>query len=671
MGGFIPAVRRFFHRTRPYLPWCFNALLAVMLGALASAALVVFQDIPQIQSLKTFEPKSIHTLYDMHDQPAYEYFDQRRIPLSQNEIPPLVADAFRVAEDWDFYTHFGIDLKGLLRAVVTNIVKGRLSQGASTITQQLARNLFLNHQKTIARKLKEAYLTLRIERSFTKQEILTMYLNQIYLGEGTYGIAQASLMYFGKPVTDLGIAEIALLAALPKNPNIYSPFRHPDKALARRNLILRWMAQREVISAEQMRVAMEQAIPDHKQNVREKQNYFTHHVYQKLTDHIPLNVMEQGGLSIFTPYDPALQRASEQAAQKAIRAYAQRHKLDAEKDQDQLPQIASISMDVRTGGIRAMVGGRNFAQSLFNRALLAKRQPGSSIKPLLYALGIDQGYTQSSFLLDAPIEFDHPQFGRWAPENYDHDFAGYLPMRRALEKSKNTTSVRLLQSLGVGNFHRWLRLLGITEPVQPNLTIALGSSSVTLPELAKAYATFANGGLSVTPYTIDRVTRANGETWLTHTPQVRRVLSQQTAFITTDMLLGVVQDGSGRFANDIDCKLAGKTGTTNNYVDSVFAGFSRDLVTITWVGFDDNRTLGFGETGSKAAGRFWADIMRAHCEMDQPGDFDVPEGIEMVTVDHTTGLLPSAWTIDFQAQAYLPGTAPTQSCCAPKAPETK
>ncbi|MCB1198333.1 MAG: PBP1A family penicillin-binding protein [Deltaproteobacteria bacterium] len=643
--------------------YAITAFLASIAAIATTMVLVTFKDLPQIENLKSYTPKGITILLDKNRSKAHEYYKERRIVLQSDQIPDLTKKAFLVAEDWGFYDHFGIDIKGILRAVVANILQGGFSQGASTITQQLSRNLFLSHKKTLARKIKEAYLTLRIERKFTKDEILTLYLNQIYLGEGAYGIEQASQIYFGKSVSQLSIAENALLASLPKNPNIYSPFKNTEKSLSRRNLILQWMQQRGVISEAQMLTAKEVHLPQEKQTTRSKQNYFTYAALEKLQEKIPPHIYENGRLTIQSDYDHALQIQSESAIAKGLQAYMQRHQLHAETND--LPQMASLSMDIHTGHIRAMVGGVDFSQSLYNRALLALRQPGSSIKPLLYALALDRNFTQSSFLLDAPISFHHPKFGRWEPENYDKTYDGYIPLRNSLEKSKNTSTIRLLQEIGIAPFINWLRTLGITTPIETDLTISLGSSSIYLPELATAYATFANGGYRVQPSLIQKVTNHTQDVLYEQTSHAEKVIDPTTAFLITDALTGVIQDGTGSFAKDIPCAIAGKTGTTNQYIDSVFVGYSSDIVTVVWVGFDDNRSLGFGESGSKAAGRIWKDIMQFHCQQDQPGPFLQPKGITWETVDHETGLLPTKYSVNLTRQAYKTGTEPTDQCCKP------
>jgi len=642
-----------------------HTALAGMFGGLVLAWVMVgMKDLPEIDHLTQYTPKGKNVLMDFEGEPAFEFFQERRIVLKDDEIPELTKQAFLAAEDWRFYTHFGVDLKGLARAIVANLKSRRLSQGASTITQQLSRNLFLSHRRTLERKLKEMYLTFRIERRFTKDEILTLYLNQIYLGEGTYGVGQAAKVYFGKKPEDLALHEHALLAGLPQNPNRMSPFRNPKNSLRRRNLVLKMMEGRGIITESQRITASSQTLPQTKFDKKGKQNHFTYAIFEKMHAQLPSPLIEKGQLHIHTAYDPQLQNQMEKAIAKGAQSYARRHGL--KDDAKKKPQFAALSLDIHSGEIRAMVGSRDFSKSLYNRAVLSQRQPGSSIKPFLYALAMDQGYTQSSFLLDAPISFDHPRFGTWTPENYDRKFDGYMSLRSALARSKNTPAVRLLQDLGVGAFISWLGRFGLGNQVEPNLTIALGSQSVKLIDLALAYAMLGNGGHKVAPQWLKSIVDKRGSLLYQHkTPPDANAMSPITSYLITDALRGVIQNGSGRLASTIPCQLAGKTGTTNNFIDSIFAGYSSELVTVVWVGFDDNQSLGRGESGSRTAGPIWRDIMELHCAKDQPGPFLAPADISMISVDQATGLLPNPLSQNIKPWAFKKGSEPIQDCCVP------
>lgn len=633
----------------------------ILFGNICALALSTLTDLPQIDKLQDFQPKGITKLLDHNGKVVYEFFRERRIPIDIEKIPLQTQKAFLVAEDWDFYHHFGIDVTGIARAMLRNLIERRFAQGASTITQQLSRVLFLSSEKTISRKLKEMFLTIRIERNFSKKEILHMYLNQIYLGEGSYGIEAASRSYFGKSISELSLAENALLASLPKGPSLYSPFANPERSLQRRNLILSWMKNRNVISKIEYERAIETPLPIEAPTSRKKQSYFSHHVVEKLSEYLNPEDIYQGYLEIHSTMDSGLQQTMEEAIEKGLMAYALRHQLSM-KDRSLWPQMAAIAMDTGNGEIRAMVGGQAFAQTQFNRSLYAKRQPGSSIKPLLYATAIDSGWTQSHLVEDKEISFDHPQFGYWAPQNYDKKYDGWMPLRVALEKSKNTTAIRVLQDLGIRSFVRMLRTLGIESEIPSNLTIALGSSGMTMLELARAYGSFSNLGYLVSPSFIQRVTDQSGRViWENPEKKSKKILDSETAYIMTDMLQAVIQRGSGQFASDLSCPVAGKTGTTNDYKDSVFVGYTPSLVVAVWTGFDQRKDLGFGETGSKASGRVWKDIMSYQCRQETQV-FSVPPGIEMVDIDHDSGLLPGKYCTDIVQAAFKKGSAPTRPC---------
>ncbi|MEZ4703765.1 MAG: PBP1A family penicillin-binding protein [Bdellovibrionota bacterium] len=642
-------------------PMGLSTLCGCTLGLVCALALATFADLPQINELQNFQPKGITKLLDVNGELVYEFYRERRIPIAMEDIPAITEQAFLVAEDWDFYDHFGIDIIGIARAMVRNILELRFAQGASTITQQLSRGLFLSAEKTIARKLKEMFLTIRIERNFSKKEILHMYLNQIYLGEGTYGIEAASEKYFGKSVQDLSIAENALLASLPKGPSLFSPFANPERSAKRRDLILSWMLKRNVINQTQYHQALEEPLPLESNLAQSKQSYFSFHVIQGLKTILDQEQIYKGYLEIHSTMDLGLQNAMETAIEKGLEDYALRHKLDP-KNPKELPQMAAIAMDPHTGDVRAMVGGSSFSQTQFNRALMAKRQPGSSIKPLLYATAIESGWTQSHLVEDTPISFDHPVFGSWTPQNYDKSFDGWMTLRTALEKSKNTAAIKVLQDIGIGSFIRMLHRMGIESDIPTNLTIALGSPGIRLIEMARAYAIFANLGLLVEPNFISRVEdEFHQNLWTSEKKAPERVLEDSTAFIMTDMLRSVIERGSGKFASDLPCPIAGKTGTTNDYKDSLFVGYTPSLVVAVWTGYDQQKDLGFGETGSRTSGRVWKDIMAHQC-MQESGTFTQPNSVEMIDIDHDSGLLPGKYCVDILQGAFKIGTGPTQTC---------
>lgn len=641
--------------------------LAAILGVFSSLSLLTFSNLPQVEQLQNYEPQGITQLKDQDGKLVYEFYREKRVPLKLEEIPNITRKAFMVAEDWNFYNHVGIDIPGIMRAMAKNLLRGRFAQGASTITQQLSRVLFLSPDKTVARKIKEVLLTFRIENRFTKDEILQLYLNQIYLGEGTYGIESAAQKYFGRPVSKLTIAENAMLASLPKGPSIYSPFKDAKKALTRRNLILTLMFERDVINEKQFRKAMNEPLPEQPSAADAKQNYFTFHILEELSKTMELDEIYRGKIQIQSTLDSKLQARAESAIAQGVKEYAARHKIPADK-WDKLPQAAMVAVDIYTGEVRALVGGRSFAESQYNRILQASRQPGSSFKPFLYAYALEKGYTQSTPVLDAPIEYTNKVSGKWNPSNYDNEYSGYIPFRISLEKSKNTPTVRILEEIGVAPFQKWFSRFQHTTKLANDLTIALGSSSVKLIELARSYAIFANGGFWVEPNFILSVKDESGkEMWEKSAPSKTKIVDETTASIVTDMLRGVIQSGTGsKVITNLTCEVAGKTGTTNDYVDSLFVGYSSEIALLVWVGFDQRKSLGRGETGATTAGGIWRNIMDSHCKDRNPEDLSFSNEISWTDVDHETGLLPNSMSVNVMKEAFIKGTEPTKDCCMEK-----
>jgi penicillin-binding protein 1A len=615
---------------------------------------------PQVEQLQNYEPQGVTQLKDQNGQLVYEFYREKRMPLKLEEIPDITKKTFLVAEDWDFYKHVGIDVFGIIRATLVNLIHGRFAQGASTITQQLSRVLFLTPEKTIVRKIREVLLTFRIENKFTKDEILSLYLNQIYLGEGTYGIEAASMKYFGKGVAKLSIAQNAMLASLPKAPALYSPFKDPKRAMDRRNKILALMFERDVITENQLRTAVREPLPEMPSAADAKQNYFSFHVFEKLSQTIDIDQIYRGKIQIQSTMDAKLQKRAEEAIDRGVKDYAARHKIPLTQI-DKLPQMAMVSLDINSGEVRALVGGRSFGQSQYNRILQAQRQPGSSFKPFLYAYAIEKGYTQASPVLDERLSYNNKTSGKWSPENYDNEYSGFIPFRIALEKSKNTPTIRILEDVGVAPFLKWMSRFQFTNKIANDLTIALGSSSVKLMELARSYAIIANGGYWVEPSFITTVKDETGkDLWEPSIKSNSKVMEETTASIVTDMMRGVVQFGTAKFASTLPCEVAGKTGTTNQYVDALFVGFSSEIVTLVWVGFDQRKSLGFGETGAGTAGRIWKDIMEFHCQDRNPEGLRFSNELSWIDVDHETGKLPTDMSVNVIKEAFLKGTEPTE-----------
>ncbi|HSM73093.1 MAG TPA: PBP1A family penicillin-binding protein, partial [Desulfobacterales bacterium] len=578
-----------------------GAILALTGGALVGAILALTRDLPQIRSLEGFSPSAVTRIYSADGLLLAELFQENRDPVEISQIPADLISALLTTEDRNFYHHSGVDPRGVLRAAVRNLRAGAFVEGASTISQQLAKTLFLTPKKTLVRKLREAILAFQLERRYTKDEILTLYLNQIYLGSGAYGVAAAARRYFDKPVTDLELAECALIAGLPKAPSRYSPLLNPDLALARRNLVLRQMRDTEAISAERYHLAISSPLAITPGSRRETPvaPYFIETVKAELEAAVGPARLYREGLRVATTLSSRLQTAAESALGKGLETL---NGSQSPANGGSPVEGALICLDIRTGGILALVGGADFSSSPFNRATAARRQPGSAFKPMLFACAVEQAITQASPLLDAPVVFRGADRGRdWAPAIFSPDFEGEIPLRRALAASKNIPAVRLMEKVGPQAVVRFAHRLGIESPLQPNLTLALGASEVTLAELTAAYAVFARQGNHIRPFGLAEVQDRAGRVIWRARPQKSAAMSREDAAITTDLLTAVTREGTGRGAGVPGHPLAGKTGTTDEYRDALFVGFSPEIAAGVWVGRDDRRPIGPEATGARSA----------------------------------------------------------------------
>jgi penicillin-binding protein 1A len=623
------------------LKFAIGALLAIICGALGGALLALTRDLPQIRSLEGFSPSAVTRIYSADGVLLAQLFQENRDPVALSEIPADLIAALLTTEDRNFYRHSGVDPKGVIRAIGKNIRVGTFAEGASTITQQIAKTLFLTPKKTLVRKLREAILAFQLERRYTKDEILALYLNQIYLGSGAYGVAAAARRYFDKPVADLDLAECALVAGLPKAPSRYSPLANPELALARRNLVLRQMRDTGAISAERYHLALstplQTTISSHPGTTAAP--YFIEAVKAELEAAVGPARLYREGLRVTTTLSSRLQAAAEHALRKGLEP------LNAAKSPAAAGGVfpvegALVCLDTRTGGILALVGGSDFATRPYNRASVARRQPGSAFKPVLFACAIEQGFTQASLLLDAPVVFRGVDQGRdWKPENFGRTFDGEMSLRKALAQSKNIPAVRLMEKLGPHAVVRFARRLGIESPLQPNLTLALGTAELTLEELTAAYAVFARQGNHVRPFGLVEVQdRAGRVIWRTR-PQKSAAMSREDAGITTDLLAAVVREGTGSGAGVLEHPLAGKTGTTNEYRDALFVGFSPEIVAGVWIGRDDQRPIGPEATGARTALPIWIDFMRAALAGRPTAGFDAPPDLTRVLIDPDSGRL--------------------------------
>ncbi len=613
-------------------------LTALICGAVMGAMVYLFRDLPEIRALESFEPSAITRIYSADDVLLAELYRDKRDPVSLDRIPAHLRKALIATEDRQFYRHIGIDIKGIARALLRDIMAGEFVEGASTITQQLAKTLFLTPEKTITRKLKEALLALQLERRYTKDEILTLYLNQVYLGSGAYGVKAAARIFFAKPINELNLAECALIAAMPKAPSLYSPRVNPDLAITRRNIVLRQMLSVGTITRDQYDQALKTPYVAVERQKAAGAPYFIDHVKKILEAEIGPDRLYRGGLTVRTTLSYQLQEYAEQALKNGLSELVKRRKANQISGPD--PQGALVAIDVRTGGILAMVGGTDYQQTMFNRAVDARRQPGSSFKPIVYATAIEQGFHQGMRVLDAPIAFPGPQKGDvWRPENFSKTYQGDMTLRRALALSQNIPAVRLIEKLGPASVAAFARELGIQSGLSPYLSLALGTSEVTVMELTAAYAVFANAGTGIRPWAIMEVTDSAGRTIWEPATEKWIAMSRQGAAIMTNMLEGVIQEGTGGRAASLAYPLAGKTGTTNDCRDAWFVGFSPSIATGVWVGCDNAASLGPFETGSRAALPIWIDFMDAALPTMPYAHFDIPDNIEILTMDPETGAI--------------------------------
>ena len=695
----------------------FGALVvaAAAVGALSGLLVVYSTDLPQVQELEHYRPSSITQIYDDQGRIIGSFALQRRVISSYEDFPPVLRDALISIEDKDFYRHWGINFWRMIGAAYRDVESGGKVQGASTLTMQLARNLFLSPDRSFHRKIQEILLAIQIERRFTKPQIFTLYANQIYLGHGVYGFEAASEFYFSKPAKQLRLEEAALLAGLPKSPAYYSPIVHPDRALKRRNLVINAMLEDGKLTAEDANELRNRPIrlrlahdPD------SLAPYYVEEIRRYLENKYGSDQVHEGGLRVYTSIDADLQRAANKAVLDGLAAYERRHGwkghlenvradgislaayqhpdwddepevggyihalvtavspgsvtvkfgrysatltqpdaawaqrklhdilkpgdivyLKVESlgpgvhahvglEQDSGAQGALIAIDNVSGGIKAMVGGRDFELSKFNRATQALRQVGSSFKPYVYTAAIDQGASPDDTILDAPVTFQTAS-GPYTPHNYDEKFEGTITLRRALAQSRNIPALKLADQVGIKSVIDYAHRFGITSNIPPFLPVALGAAEVTLYEQTSAFSVFPSDGVRITPRYITKVTDYDGRVLEEDFPDVKDVISARTARIMTGMLQQVVLHGTGVAAASMKVPLGGKTGTTNDFTDAWFVGFSPSMTCGVWIGFDEKKTLGPKETGAHAALPIWMDFMKVALAGKDPGQFLAPD----------------------------------------------
>ncbi len=651
--------------------WKIFFLIAfALIGSAMGVIYAHLQELPDITNLNEFKPSQATRIYDINGDLISQLWLEQRTLVPLDKIPLSLQQSVISIEDSRFYEHFGIDVIGIARAFIANVAHGGVKEGASTITMQLARNLFLTPERTFGRKVREALLSMQIEKNYSKQQILEMYLNQIYFGEGAYGCESAARTYFGKHVEDLTVPECAMLAALPKAPNNYDPYKDPYDALKRRNLVLNSMADNNYISLQEATEFKNTPIELKKIEVQNAP-YFVEFVRQQLEARYGSNAVYKGGLSVYTTLDMKLQEAAQLALEKGLEnAEAQALK----NRQSNIPinqsiQGALLAMDPHTGAIRSMIGGRDFRQSVFNRAIQAKRQPGSAFKPIIYAAAIENGYTMADVFLDSPVVYPDPTTGNpWRPTNFSTKFRGPTTLHTALMYSINVVTIKLLDKLGIQPVVSMARRLGITTPIKPNLSLGLGTSEVTLQEMVQAFSVFDNQGIRVEPFAILSVKDASGRVLESNSPVAQAVLDPNTAYIMTHTLQDVIDHGTGRIIRlmGFTYPAAGKTGTTNDNVDAWFLGYTPDLACGVWVGYDDRISLGKKQTGGETAAPIWADFMKAATEDKPEKDFPLPNDsdTEFVTkkICMDSGLLAGPYCLRTRDEIFKKETAPTKFC---------
>jgi penicillin-binding protein 1A len=735
------------------------AAFVVAIVAGSSLAYVLTFDIPEVRQLQDWKPPVVTTLYTADGEVLYQFGAEKRIVISLDQVPQTFLDALVSTEDSHFYDHVGVDPWGIARAIITDVIHLKKAQGASTLTQQLARSLFLKPEKTWRRKLQEAVLALQIEKSFTKNEILAFYVNQVYMGHGRYGIEAAARFYFGRTARDLTLAEAALLAGLVQRPEAYSPMRSPDRAVARRNHVLHRMVEEKRLDREVASAAIKEAVKVAK--IPDEDNiapYFVEEVRRYLDATYGEVALYQEGLEVYTTLDAAEQKAANNAVFTGLRALDKRrgwrgglpnvlkdggdlksyvhpgwsHKpiagrlrfgvvtevaksgatvqlgeftarvgaaemawtgkanpsqllkvgdvapflvksIDETKKTlvvalDQEPQVegALLAIDPATGEIRALVGGYDFNRSEFDRAVQSYRQAGSAFKPFVYSAALEAGYSLAQTLFDEPTVFVDAATGdQYQPNNYYRKYYGTTTLREAMEESRNIVAVKLLNEVGYGRTIDTARRMGISSPLRPYPSMALGTMEVSLIDLTTAFSVFANQGVRLEPHFIRTVHDREGRVREQAKPKITEALPADVAYLMTYLLEGVTEAGTGAAASAaLNRPVAGKTGTTDDLADAWFVGFSPTLVAGAWVGFDQKKTLGEGETGARAALPIWIDFMKA-AHGDRPADqFTKPARVVYAPIDRRTGFLstPDSHCPTPFLEAFLEGAEPTEEC---------
>jgi penicillin-binding protein 1A len=599
--------------TRPK-PWSHVQCTLFLLGIsllltifiILTLYLFILLDIPNLQSIKDYQPKIASLVLDREHKVMKRTYKENRRLVTMAMMPELLPKAFVAAEDARFYQHSGVDIWSIFRAFFHNIRAGAKSHGGSTITQQVTRSLLLSRKKVYSRKVKEAILAYRIDSVMSKDDILYIYLNQIYLGEGAFGVEAAARTYFDRRVKNLTLGQMALLAGLPQAPSRYTPFKNMELARKRQVYVLNRMAEEGYITPEAARRAYEEPLSlDRKHPAPLGEGYYVQHVTNYVSSKYGKELLTGGGLTIYTSMDRTMQQRAKISIQRGLATLSGKNK------KGQKPQAAMVVMEAGSGKVRALVGGADFSISQFDRAIQARRQPGSAFKPIVYAAAMEKGFTPESIFVDEPLSLAGTRRGKtWQPRNFNNLYYGPTSLKTGLIHSRNIVAIKLLQEVGIDRVVRMARDLGISSKIKQDLTLALGSSEVSLLEMTGAYTPFANNGSYTPPILIERIIDRHGNILEENLERKVQVMSERTAKQMDQMLKGVIAQGTGKEAQGLKATAGGKTGTTDSYMDAWFIGYTRDFVTGVWVGHDKNISLGKGASGGHVAAPIWLDFMK-------------------------------------------------------------
>ena len=693
-------------------PVVFTVLAGLVVCILLTAGFMhfIFSGLPPVYEMEEYTPSLTTKVYDRNNRLIHEFSIEKRTMVPLEDIPVDLQNAVVAMEDRDFFKHAGFSLRGIGRALIYDLATGRAKQGASTLTQQLSRGVFLTQEKKFIRKIREIILAIQIEHKFSKREILQLYLNEIYLGSGAYGVKSAAKKYFDKDLSELTTGEAAMLVGLIPAPGRYNPFANPEVARNRRNLVLDVMYGQDYITKEELEKAKQEELPQ-KPPVQEDKpgQYFIEIVRRTLEPKYGMDVLWKAGLNIYTTIDIEQQAIAEEIMNKKLQEYDEQvakglgieiDPNDTEADttpiedgqepvaKTEYPRLQGAFMvrDVKTGAVRVLVGGRGFDESKFNRATQAKRQPGSSFKPYVWMAALQKGYTPATLVKDLPTMFYYDgrnwrtfdenadlysldlakqnfiaskDFNVWVPQNYGGKNDGWITLRKALEKSKNLVAVNLIDAVGIKDTIRVARKAGITANLPRVPALALGVAVVEMDEHLAALSTFANGGIHTDNYYIERVEDANGRLLEQHIPLESAEFSPQHSYLLINMMKGVTQRGSGAYVNRLGRNIAGKTGTTQSHRDMWFIGMTPHTAAAAWMGYDDDTSHENGArfTGSTTA-RWWTEIMEQILKNEPNDDFAVPEGISFAYINPNTGKLAMPSERNKFLEAFISGTEP-------------